>query len=64
MVEIGLKSLCLCLVFGSFGAFDFALRIVDWIAAKRWYLVLVMVVVMVIGFFVFERIYGKWFVIV
>ncbi len=63
MIEVGLRSLSLCCVLAAFGAFDFGLRISDWMSKKKWYWILIVIVCMVLGFFVFERIYGKWIIL-
>lgn len=64
MVEISLETLSLCMVFSAYGAFEFGLRLSDWLTAKKWYMPIVIIALMLVGFFVIKGVYGKWFTLI
>lgn len=54
MVEISLNTLSLYLVFVVYGSCEFTLRLSDWLAAKKWYMPILIIVLMIVGLFVFK----------
>lgn len=59
MVEISLENLSLFIVFAAYGSFHIGTDFFNWLSAKKWYMPVLVVVLMIVGFFVCKGVYGK-----
>lgn len=64
MIKISLEILSICTVFAAYGLFHFCNDIFNYLSVEKWYMSVLVTVLMIVGFFVFKGVYGEWFTIV
>ena len=64
MVEVSKSLLATMMVFTAYGGFRIGMDISDLICKKKWYWILLIISVLVTGYIIFLKGYGKWFVLV
>ena len=64
MVEISKSLLVTMMVFTAYGGFRIGMDISDLIRKKKWYWILLIISLLVTGYIIFLKGYGKWFLLV